>query len=84
MKDYSLLSFALRGARRKKVLLCLNKPKIPKEIALECKISIHNISKTLKELLDKKLIVCKNPEDKFFRFYELNKKGKQLVKELPI
>ena len=82
MIDYSLLSFILRGERRKAILLCLDKPKIPKEIAEGCKVSIHNVSKSLKELVDKKLIKCENPKDKFYRFYSLTKKGKELVKEL--
>ncbi|MBI2451770.1 MarR family transcriptional regulator [Candidatus Pacearchaeota archaeon] len=82
MKNYSLLSFVLRGERRKAVLLCLDKPKIPKEIADSCKVSIHNVSKSLRELVDRGLIICKNPEDKFYRFYELTKKGKQILKEI--
>ena len=82
MTNYSLLSFILRGERRKAILLCLDKPKIPKEISQACNVSIHNVSKSLKELADKGLIVCKNPEDKFYRFYELTKKGRELLKEI--
>ena len=82
MTNYSLLSFILRGERRKAILLCLDKPKIPKEISQACNVSIHNVSKSLKELTDKGLIVCKNPEDKFYRFYELTKKGKDILKEV--
>jgi len=82
MTNYPLLSFILRGERRKAILLCLDKPKIPKEIAKECGVSIHNVSKSIKELVDKKLVVCKNPKDKFFRFYELTTKGKNILKEL--
>jgi DNA-binding MarR family transcriptional regulator len=82
MTNYSLLSFILSGERRKAILLCLDKPKIPKEIASSCNVSIHNVSKSLRELSDKGLIRCKNPKDKFYRFYELTKRGAQLVKEL--
>jgi DNA-binding MarR family transcriptional regulator len=62
--------------------MCLDKPMIPKEIAQKCNVSIHNVSKSLKELVDRGLIVCKNPNDKFYRFYELTKKGKDILKEL--
>ena len=55
---------------------------IPKEISQKCNVSIHNVSKSLKELVDKGLIVCKNPQDKFYRFYELTNKGKELLKDL--
>lgn len=82
MTNYSLLSFILRGERRKAILLCLDKPMIPKEISQNCNVSIHNVSKSLKELVDRGLIVCKNPNDKFYRFYELTKKGRELIKEL--
>jgi len=82
MTNYSLLSFVLRGERRKAILICLNKPMIPKEIADKCNVSIHNVSKSLKELVDRGLIVCKNPQDKFYRFYELTKKGREILKEL--
>ncbi len=82
MTNYSLLSFILRGERRKAILLCLDKPMIPKEISQKCNVSIHNVSKSLKELIDKGLIICKNPNDKFYRFYELTKKGREAIKEL--
>jgi len=82
MTNYSLLSFILRGERRKAILLCLNKPMIPKDIANSCNVSIHNVSKSLKELVDKGLIVCKNQQDKFYRFYELTNKGRDILKEL--
>ncbi|MEM0465117.1 MAG: MarR family transcriptional regulator [Candidatus Pacearchaeota archaeon] len=82
MTNYSLLSFILRGERRKAILLCLDKPMIPKEIGERCNVSIHNVSKSLKELVDRGLIVCKNPNDKFYRFYELTKRGKEILKEL--
>ena len=78
MVNYSLLSFILRGERRKAILLCLDKPKIPKEIAEICKVSIHNVSKSLKELLNRGLIKCENPKDKFYRFYALTDKGKKV------
>ena len=82
MTNYSLLSFILRGERRKAILMCLDKPMIPKEIAQKCNVSIHNVSKSLRELVNRGLIVCKNPNDKFYRFYELTKKGREVIKEL--
>jgi predicted transcriptional regulator len=82
MTNYSLLSFVLRGERRKAILLCLNKPMIPKEIADCCKVSIHNVSKSLKELVDRGLIVCNNPQSHVYKYYELTKKGKEILKEL--
>ena len=39
-------------------------------------------SRTLKELSEKNLIVCKNPEDRSFRFYKITKKGKEILEEV--
>ena len=81
-KDYSLISFVLRGKSRKIVLACLKIPKIPREIAKECHLSISNVSNTLPELISKKLVICKNPRDHYYKYYELTNKGKLLLKEL--
>ena len=82
-KEYNLISFVERASRRKSVFICLkNHPKIPKEIASECKISISNVSNALPELVKKGLIKCKNPEDHYFRYYEITNKGKELIKLL--
>lgn len=82
MVDYSLLSFVLRGKRRKKIFLCMDEPKTPNKVARECDVSIHNVSKSLKQLSDKDLIKCENPEDKFYRFYSLTDKGEDLMREI--
>ncbi|MBI2044877.1 ArsR family transcriptional regulator [Candidatus Pacearchaeota archaeon] len=80
--DYSLISFILRGKRRKTVLKCLNSPKIPKDIATECNLSISNVSNTLPELVKKGLVKCKNPKDHYYKYYELTNLGNNLLKKL--
>ncbi len=84
MVDYTLISFLMRGKRRIRVLRALNndKPKIPKQIAEECKISLSNVSNSLAELLDKGLVKCINPKDKFYRFYIITNKGRLILKEI--
>ncbi|MBI2110656.1 winged helix-turn-helix transcriptional regulator [Candidatus Woesearchaeota archaeon] len=84
MVNYALISFLLRGKRRVKVLKTLNNdnPKIPKDIAEECRISISNVSNSLAELLDKGLIKCINPKDHFYRFYKITNNGKEVLKNL--
>ena len=78
--DFKLLSFLLRGKRRQAVLQALDKPKTPKDIAKDCKISISNVSNALAELVQKKLVKCNNPEDHLYKFYELTETGKKAVK----
>ena len=82
-KDYSRISFILRGSRRKAGFLALKEEaKIPKQIASECKISISNVSNTLPELINAGLVICNNPDDHYFKYYELTKRGKDLLNEL--
>lgn len=81
-KDYELLSF-IHGSRRKLVLSALNEGvKTPKEIADKCKISISNVSNTLPELVKKRLVICKNPKNHIYKYYEITNKGKELLKEI--
>ncbi len=82
-KDYAQISFILRGSRRKSVFLALKEEaKIPKQIAEECKLSISNVSNTLPELVEAGLVTCNNPKDHYYKYYELTKTGKDLLKEL--
>lgn len=82
MKDYETLSFLLRGKRRKAVFVSLKEPKIPKEIAAECKISISNVSNTLAELIEAKLVECVNPDAHTYRYFRLTSLGKKALKLL--
>lgn len=80
--DYEVISFLLRGKRRKTILFSLKGAKTPKQIAEECKISISNVSVALAELVGKELIKCITPKEKIFRFYELTEKGRKAIKQL--
>ena len=36
-------------------------------------------SRVLKELFNKKLIICRNPEDRTFKFYKITSLGKSVL-----
>ena len=55
---------------------------MPKQSADECKINLPNVSIALSELLKKGLIKCMTPNEKFFRFYTIAKKGQIAIKHL--
>lgn len=80
--DYKIISFLVRGKRRKNILFSLQKPKMPKQIADECKISLSNVSIALSELTKKGLIKSINGSERLFRFYTLTKKGQMAIKHL--
>lgn len=51
----------------------------PSEIAYSVDLSSKNVSRYLKELKDKKLIVCLNESAKLGRLYKLTDEGKEIL-----
>jgi len=72
-------SFVISSKERKKIFLCLVKPKIPTEISKELKKSVPQVSRTLKLFVNRGLVECKTPEAKKGRIYALTKKGEELL-----
>jgi len=84
MVDIRLISFVARGKRRKETLILIseNQRISQSEIMRKLKQYKSHNSKTLKELQDKELISCINPEERSFKFYKITKKGKEILKEV--
>ena len=81
--DESLISFVMRAKNRKKVLAILeSKPMIPAQIMKETSWPKSHTSRALKELTEKELVFCRNPDDRAFRFYALTAKGKKILKAI--
>ena len=81
--DINLLSYILRAKNRREVLLILAKEKlIPAQVMRRTKMYESHVSRTLKELSDKKLIVCENPNERRFRFYKATKFGVIIAKKV--
>lgn len=84
MINVSLIGFVARSKRRKETLKLifkkhrLSQPEIMKELN---QYKSHN-SRTLKELNDKGLISCVNPEDRSFKFYKITPFGKKVLEEI--
>jgi DNA-binding MarR family transcriptional regulator len=84
MVDPKLISFVARAKRRKETLNLLSKntqlsqPEIMR--ALNPYKSYN--STTIKELSQKDLIKCINPEDRSFKFYKITKKGRNILREV--
>jgi len=84
LTDHShALGFVLASEYRKKVLLVLQDGESrPSTISEKTKIYSSHISKTLSELVEKKLVICTTPELKKGRLYELTKEGRSILKYL--
>lgn len=79
--DMSIISFLARSDKRVQILKSLNNSdKIPSMISKEIGDSSHHVSKYLKTLKEKGLVVCLNEDDKRFRFYSITSKGKKYLK----
>lgn len=81
--DCKLISFTLRAKNRRNVLLLLAKEKLtPSQIMKRTNMYESHTSRTLKELLSRKLIVCENPNERRFRFYKITSLGKKTAKDV--
>lgn len=83
MVDAKSISFIARSKRRKEVLKLLSRVKKMSQsqiMRVSEQYKSHN-SRTLKELRDKWLISCVNPDDRSYKFYKITKKGKDALKE---
>lgn len=79
--DYGeLIGWVYAGGNRRAVLkhITLYKYVTPKQIAISTKISINHISNLLKDLQDKGLIMCINPNAKRGRTYTLTDLGRTI------
>lgn len=83
--DWRLYAWIKRGGRRKELLKLLsksNQPLTAKDIKIQLKISLSQVSFILKELSDKGVILCLNPEDKIGRLYRINEEYRKIIGEM--
>jgi DNA-binding HxlR family transcriptional regulator len=77
-RDYG---YVVTSKYRTKVIESLSvHPKTPKQISSEEDISISHVSRALRELVQRDLVSCINPNDVKGRVYALTDKGKALTK----
>jgi len=78
--DWDALSFIYASEYRKKIIKTLSKtPQTPKEISENVKIRITHVSRTLKELSDRDLVICKTPYRNKGKIYDLTEKGRGFI-----
>ena len=77
------IKFVKRSKYRTRVMKTLDgNVKMPSVIAKDTDIYQNHISGTLKQLRDKGLVECINPEVKKGRLYRLTRKGEDMVEKL--
>ena len=76
------ISFIIRSKNRFKVLSFMKDEKVtPRQIMKSTNMYESHVSRTLKELKQKKLIVCLNPEDRKYKFYKITRYGIKILEE---
>lgn len=83
--DWTVYAWVKRGSRRKEILQLISKSRQPltaNEIKNNLKISLSQISLVIKELSEKQLITCLNPEDKIGKIYTISEKGEGILREI--
>ncbi len=82
MANPRLISFIARSKRRLEILKLLEEHELSQvKLTKLTKMYKGHTSRTLKELSDKKLIACKNQEDRTFRFYKITTLGRRILEE---
>ena len=83
MSNTSIISFIARSKRRLEILkLLAEKEKSQPEIMKITEMYKSHTSRTINELLEKRLIICINPEDRVFKFYKITTQGKKVFEEI--
>lgn len=81
--NWELYAWLKRGSRRLDILQHLSnsdRPLTANDIKNNLKMSLPQSSLTLKEILQKELIDCLNPDDKIGKLYKINDEGEAMVK----
>lgn len=80
---WKVYGYVITSSYRERVVRSLvKKDMIPTEIAQDSGIKANHISKVLRELKDKGIVVCTNEEDKKYRNYQLTSLGREIAQNL--
>lgn len=77
--DWEKYAFVACGKNRKKLLLCLDTPLMPTEIAEITGESLSHVSHTLKALAKEGLVECLNPHKKVGKVFHRTKQGNKIT-----
>ena len=82
MNNWEDLSFIKRSKNRYKVLMAFSFPEIPSRIARKINLSLNTTSRAIRELEKREFLICKTPNIKIGRIYQITEKGKKILDKL--
>ena len=75
-EDWDAYGFVRSSNHRKDIVIALsNSPKIPSEIADNLGMRMPHVSKSLKDLCERDIAKCHNPDKRKGKVYDLTEKG---------
>lgn len=80
--DWDDVSYVLRSKTRKAVLISLEHPKTPTSVARELGISTPNVSRALRELRERRLIVSLTPTARSGKLLQVTQQGRLISAQL--
>ncbi len=80
--EWTIISWVARGRLRQRVLSSLDQPKTATMIAKQLETHRSTVSQILGELEQHKLVICKDNDAPYNRFFEITKKGKEVSQKL--
>ncbi len=83
VKDWETISFVIGSKYRQQVLEILNFPKTPTKIAKDLNINKAHVSRSLAEMMKRRLVRRLTPESRKGKLFSRTSKGKIILKDLP-
>lgn len=80
--DIKKYSWVKRGKQRREIILHIEGPETPTDIAKKSGYSLNNTSRVLNEFRRKEIVKCLNPKEKTGRLYILKPTGKVIKDRL--
>lgn len=80
--DYNKLSYVLRSKNRQRMLIAMDKIKMPSQLKKELKMEDSNVARTLRDLKKEGIVKCLTPNQKMGRLYTLTPVGEKIRKEI--
>lgn len=80
---WAKISFIIASKYRREIVLRLReRPKTPKELAIETNIQISNVSSTLSQLSKENIVKCLTPTKGKGKLYSLTTIGKKILQNI--
>lgn len=76
------ISYVVASKTRKSVVIKLGTPRTPTFLSKELNVNLPNISRSLSELEDRKIIVCLTPDQRTGKIYSLTKNGSKILETI--